>query len=216
MNLEGTPYRVEPMSLADVPTVSSIERTIFTLPWSPSAFKRELRHRDTSEYLVLRYVPKTRAAKGAHTTSGRVEGLLGIPTSVPSLLGYGGFWMVFEEAHICTLAVRPEWRGRGLGELLLASLIDRALVRKAEVMALEVRASNVAAQNLYFKYGFALVGRRRGYYSDNREDALLMKTGSIVSADYQQQYRQLTSLLCQRLSVELDLSPAGRERQTKS
>ncbi|OGO06584.1 MAG: hypothetical protein A2Y73_04695 [Chloroflexi bacterium RBG_13_56_8] len=72
------------------------------------------------------------------------------------------------------------------------------------MVTLEVRAGNFTAQNLYLKYGFSFVGTRKGYYSDNREDALLMKTPLITSADYQRRFRQLTNVLQQRLLLGCD------------
>ena len=92
------------------------------------------------------------------------------------MLGYAGLWLLIDEAHISTIAVAPEWRGRGLGELLLASLLERAISIGADVATLEVRASNLVAQNLYRKYRFTVVGVRKGYYTDNFEDALVMTT----------------------------------------
>ena len=181
---------------------------MFALPWPPSAFRRELDHKGTSDYLVLRHLSGERTPKRPRSGPRLLDRALRLSRSGRSLLGYAGLWMVVEEAHICTLAVRPEWRGRGLGELLLASLINRVLERKARVITLEVRVSNIPAQNLYLKYGFALVGRRRSYYSDNREDALLMTAGPICSTDYRCRFRRLTRLLRERLTAELDLPGA--------
>jgi ribosomal-protein-alanine N-acetyltransferase len=71
--------------------------------------------------------------------------------------------MMVDEGHVCTLGVRAEWRGRGLGELLLLSLIEAAYQQGADLVTLEVRESNLVAQNLYRKYGLQVTGRRRGY-----------------------------------------------------
>jgi ribosomal-protein-alanine N-acetyltransferase len=102
-----------------------------------------------------------------------------------SILGYGGLWMMVDEGHVCTLGVRAEWRGRGLGELLLLSLIEAAYQQGADLVTLEVRESNLVAQNLYRKYGLQVTGRRRGYYTDNREDALIMSVFDVAKAPYQ-------------------------------
>lgn len=202
MNLEGTPYALMPMRLADVFTVSAIEQVVFSLPWSTSAFTYDLSNNPNAEYLVLRYLPWAAPEREKRPLSRSVRRLFQPPREDPSLIGYGGLWMVFEEGHICTLAVRPAWRGRGLGELLLAGLIERASERGAEVMTLEVRMSNVTAQNLYLKYGFHIVGRRKGYYADNREDALIMSTDAIVSSDYRDKLAGLTARLRERLAQE--------------
>ena len=79
-----------------------------------------------------------------------------------------------DEAHIATIASHPEWRGRGVGELLLLNMLRVAQQIQAINTTLEVRVSNQAAQNLYRKYNFEEVGRRKAYYQDNREDALIM------------------------------------------
>lgn len=207
MDLEGLPYAVTPMQLEDVPAVTAIERMVFTMPWSANAFTYELRHNPSSEYLVLWYLPWLHKPEGGRGLLRPMQRLLKPAKNEWALLGYGGFWMMLEEAHICTLAVRPEWRGRGLGELLLASLIERAMERRAEVLTLEARVSNLVAQNLYGKYGFRVVGRRKGYYSDNGEDALIMTTDSVVSPEYQRRYHALVEALLRRLQEQPDIPP---------
>jgi len=201
MNLGDLPYVVEPMRMRDVPTVHTIEERVFSLPWSTTAFTQELMHNRASEYIVLRYLPWAR---------GTVERDLGAPRSRRrssavrhrvdrSLLGYGGLWMMVEEAHISTLALQDAWRGRGLGELLLVSLIEVAMTRNADLVTLEVRTSNLTAQSLYSKYGFKKVGRRSRYYSDNGEDAHIMSTDCITAPEYQSAFEQRQSALRQRL-----------------
>jgi len=211
MNLEGLPYSVTPMRVEDVTAVTAIERMVFSLPWSANAFTYELRNNPSSEYLVLRYLPWAGKLHGTAALLRPVQRLLKPARNDLALLGYGGFWMMVEEAHICTLAVRPEWRGRGLGELLLASLIERALERRAEVLTLEARVSNQTAQSLYAKYGFRTVGRRKGYYSDNGEDALIMTTDSIVSPAYQHRYHELMDALYERLVSQPSQPPAAEQ-----
>jgi len=202
MDLDGLPYAVVPMRLADVPTVSQVERVVFSLPWSATAFDYELRRNRASEYLVLRYLPLVERARVGQMLVRGVGQLLKRPKTDRSILGYGGFWIVPREAHICTLAVRPEWRERGLGEMLLLTLIERALERGAKVVTLEVRATNHTAQNLYKKYRFEQIGMHKRYYSDNGEDALVMAIPSIVSPDYQDYFGELRELLRRRLVRE--------------
>lgn len=199
MNLEELPYRIDNMTVEDVPTVAEIEKIVFTLPWAATAFMYEVRNNPSAEYLVLRYAPWLRASWEDRVLPRPMRRLLHSTKSDPALLGYGGFWRILEEAHICTLAMRPEWRGRGLGELLLASLIESAMQHQAGVITLEVRASNTKAQNLYQKYGFTVVGRRKGYYSDDGEDALIMTTELVTTPEYQALFRRLTTQLRERL-----------------
>jgi ribosomal-protein-alanine N-acetyltransferase len=90
------------------------------------------------------------------------------------LLGYSGFWLIGDEAHITTLAVHPDCRRAYIGERLLINDIEHAESVGAKRLTLEVRLSNEAAQRLYEKYGFKELGKRRKYYQDNDEDALVL------------------------------------------
>jgi ribosomal-protein-alanine N-acetyltransferase len=108
-------------------------------------------------------------------------------------------WTMFDEAHITTIGVEPEQRGKGLGELLLVALADEAIRRGAEWLTLEVRVNNEPAQGLYRKYGFAVQGRRRRYYSDNNEDALVMWTDPIDSDLFQGTLTRNREALTRRL-----------------
>jgi len=107
------------------------------------------------------------------------------------ILGFAGLWIMPEEAHITSIGVRNGYRRAGIGERLLISLIDLAAELNLEIMTLEVRTSNKTAQALYHKYGFRVVGKRRHYYSDNGEDALIMSTRPITSAPFQARFQQL-------------------------
>jgi [ribosomal protein S18]-alanine N-acetyltransferase len=188
MNSEELLFYVEPMRQPDVPTVAAIERAVFTMPWSANAFAYELRSNPQSHY----HVARARAIKPGPDAQGLD----------PTIIGYGGFWMMLDEAHICTLGVRGEWRGLGIGELLLSSMVERAAQLDANVVTLEVRVSNTPAQRLYEKYGFKPVGVRKGYYSDNGEDALIMTTEDIHTAAYQARVSRLQRLLRERLLGE--------------
>ncbi len=143
---------VRPMTLDDLPAVMEIDRLSFSLPWAERSFRFELTGNDASHLLV-------------------VEMPVGGEARIAGFLGY---WLLVDEMHISTLAVHPEMRGRGIGELLLQAGLERAWIQGADMSTLEVRPSNRAAIALYSKYGFDQVGRRRKYYQDNNEDALLM------------------------------------------
>ena len=105
-----------------------------------------------------------------------------------------------DEAHISTIASNGDWRRRGVGELLLASLIDQATELGAHMVTLEVRVSNETAQALYRKYGMTVAGKRKHYYSDNGEDAFIMSTPTLTSAEYQRLMQELKTNLFTRLS----------------
>jgi len=109
----------------------------------------------------------------------------------PYIAGFAGFWIMAGEAHIVNLAVRQPYRRQGIGELLLISLIGLAIEMNAHLITLEVRASNTAAQGLYGKYSFTVKGLRRGYYSDDREDAVIMTVEDVDSASFQACLNQL-------------------------
>jgi ribosomal-protein-alanine N-acetyltransferase len=102
----------------------------------------------------------------------------------PLLPGFAGIWMMAGEAHIINIAVRAEYRREGLGELLLIGLIQKARELNASLITLEVRVSNTVAQRLYAKYAFTERGRRRAYYTDNREDAVIMTLDGPNSPEY--------------------------------
>jgi ribosomal-protein-alanine N-acetyltransferase len=168
-----------------------------------SAYQHELTQNDLSTYLVLRQrsVLRQRGAPEAQERLRRVGRRLSRAAQrAAPVLGYGGFWMIVDEAHISTLAVDPDWQGRGLGELILVALIEAALLRGAGEATLEVRASNVVAQNLYRKHAFVQVGRRKGYYTDNREDALIMTTPRLDEPRYVARYAARKARLRERLA----------------
>jgi [ribosomal protein S18]-alanine N-acetyltransferase len=102
-----------------------------------------------------------------------------------SVLGIGCFWQVLEEAHITRLAVYPGCWGQGLGQMLLHQLLQVAHERGLERATLEVRESNQVALNLYEKFDFQLVGRRRRYYEDTGEDGLILWRGGLSQPDFQ-------------------------------
>lgn len=230
------------MTVADVPEVGRVERRCFTNPWPASAYRRELQLPQQNYYVVLRDlppeavtlsppVPDAKPGNGAQPDRslprrtllpialGRKLGL-GAEEAVASapILGFAGMWLAFDEAHITTIGVDPDYRGRGLGELLLIAMFDEAFGRHTNWLTLEVRVSNESAQALYHKYGFSEQGRRKRYYSDNNEDALIMWSEALSEPDVQARIEGLRDRLLARLDAtpaELGLSPAlpiGRRR----
>jgi ribosomal-protein-alanine N-acetyltransferase len=157
---------IAPMELADVPQVAEIDRLSFPLPWNAASYRYELTENKAAHFIVA-------AASGQEFKRSRLAWLFRQPC-VRLIVGYAGYWLVVDEAHIGTIATHPHWRGQGVGELLLVSLLRDALDHGALEAKLEVRVGNHMAQRLYRKYGFEEVGRRKHYYRDNGEDALLM------------------------------------------
>ncbi|WP_018750995.1 ribosomal protein S18-alanine N-acetyltransferase [Paenibacillus sanguinis] len=136
------------MTLGDLPDIMVIEHESFTLPWSEDAFRNELTHNHFARYLMMDY----------H----------GVP------IGYAGMWTIVDEAHVTNIAVRTSYRGHRFGERLLRKMMNWAAELGMVRITLEVRVSNQAARSLYDKLGFTPAGVRKGYYSDNHEDALIM------------------------------------------
>jgi [ribosomal protein S18]-alanine N-acetyltransferase len=190
---DDLPYRVSGMQLADIDEVMVIEARAFSSPWSARAYRYEISSNSFSHFVVVRQVVPG-APEPAESAPNFIDRLLGTPPlrrpPLPPVLGYAGFWLLIDEAHISTIAVAPEWRGLGLGELLLVALLDRAIAVSAETATLEVRAGNHVAQNLYRKHTFQEVGLRKGYYSDNREDALIMTTPLLQSWEFRETFEK--------------------------
>ncbi len=199
-DLKQIPARIEPMAASDLAQVMEIDQTAFPSPWSTRAYEYELRYNEMAHYFVARLDPAAlaRAARGGLWQ--RLQRLWARPASAPAppLVGYVGYWLMAGEAHISTIAVREEYRGRSLGELLLAFTLQDAARRSAHVATLEVRVSNLRAQQLYLKYDFEKVGMRKAYYSDNNEDAFIMTTPPLHSAAYQEKQRRLRTALVMR------------------
>lgn len=140
--------KFEPMQIEHLDQVLAIERSSYPTPWSARAFLSELQNNVYAHYVVA-------------LLDGRV-------------CGYSGMWLVLNEAHITNIAIHPAYRGRKLGDALLAEMERRARERGMTAMTLEVRVSNHVAQKLYKKRGFVQNGLRKGYYTDNHEDAIIM------------------------------------------
>ncbi len=192
------PYRVEPMKLEDIEEVMAIERQSFPLPWSATTYQHELCNNQNSHYVVVRQARPFLSPGPFWARLVFWGGRRHSPPHAP-ILGYGGFWIVVDEAHISTIAVAPAWRRRGVGELLLLAMIEQGLNLGAHIVTLEVRVSNMIAQNLYRKYGFVVTGHRKHYYRDNGEDAYIMTIENANGVEYAQRLRTLQAALWARL-----------------
>lgn len=210
-------YLVRPMRHEDIAQVAEIDRQVFPTLWPPINYKNELQNRlaryfvvvdeaRTVETAVAEVVPRPGLAgwlaRGRRLFS-HVSGNGPAPAGGQYLVGFIGLWLMADEAHIINIAVRESYRRRGIGELLLIRGIDLALELKASIITLEVRASNQAAQALYRKYGMTEVGLRRGYYTDDKEDAILMSTGDLNAESFRAQFWRLKRRHCRKLGVAL-------------
>ena len=189
----------------DIPEVVEIEREAFSPTWVSSPFKRDLNNKRAC-YLVAciedadAFQPP---AKEPEVTSrsflSRLSGRFGFGGQQPveevredcAIAGYVSVWYQGDEAHIVEIAVRESLRGNGIGELLLIGSLRAAVEYGSHVMTLEARVSNFIAQRLYEKYNFKSVGIRKGYYADNREDAVIMTTTPIDSVEYGGEFSEL-------------------------
>jgi len=136
----------------DLDEVLAIEGASFTMPWSRGAFLYEMQQNRVARCWVAR-------DNDAH------------------VVGYLCLWEVADELHITNVAVRPDARRQGIARGLLGTVLDDARARAFKMVVLEVRPSNTHARALYESFGFRVVGRRRGYYYDTGEDALVMEIG---------------------------------------
>jgi ribosomal-protein-alanine N-acetyltransferase len=227
------------MTIEDIPEVARVERRCFSNPWPTSAYRRELQAPNQNHYLVLRAeqprlptpeVPAPRTPAGPQPGSGPLRALPRrtlLPLTrrlhgndgqrVEPILGFVGMWIMYDEAHVTTIGVDPDHRGRGLGELLLVAAFDEAVRRRAQWLTLEVRMSNEPAQALYRKYGFSGQGTRRRYYSDNNEDALIMWSRPLADAAYQSDVAELRRDLFAKLGhlpsgIDSELSATAQPR----
>lgn len=136
------------MTIHEVDAVYEIEKQSFTLAWTKEAFEQEMLKNEFAYYVL------------AETAEG--------------IVGYCGMWLVMDEAHITNIAISPKERGKKFGEALMREAMETAKAQGARLMTLEARVSNIAALNLYKKLGFQNGGIRKGYYTDNQEDAIVM------------------------------------------
>ncbi len=216
--------KIRLMSKKDIPQVTVIDREAFPTMWPPVNFNHELSNRlahyavacDGSQLVTnptprpaIRLVP-VRSFLGLRWPfrSSPDPARPAEPEIVEYITGFVGLWIMVDEAHIINIAVREGHRSKGIGELLLIASIDLASQLKASLVTLEVRASNTVAQNLYLKYGFHKMGVRRGYYTDNREDAFIMTTDIITSDSFKSRFRELKEAHFQKMEDILYNLPA--------
>jgi ribosomal-protein-alanine N-acetyltransferase len=192
------------MADRDIAQALEIDLDAFPSQWphpTSSSFHHEMRNKLAHYVVICR--GGGAAADNGHRVIGLREVLLyfkqifsrdritGTPAAAEYLVGMAGIWMMVDEAHIVTIAVRRSHRHQGLGEWLLISLIELSRKLRAKYVTLEVRESNRTAQALYEKYGFTRAGTRRKYYSDNGEDALIMTTCELDSPSYLERLQRL-------------------------
>lgn len=144
---------IRKMTADDLEQVVAIDQVSFSLPWPPRSFRFELTDNPASRCWVVEHERRVIAMLVA--------------------------WLIVDELHVATLATHPEFRGRGIGANLLLHALGSAKEEGAVTSFLEVREGNSIALAMYRKFGYVEAGRRKGYYKDNNEDAILMTLNSM-------------------------------------
>ena len=194
-------FVVESMQVEQLDQVRRIERASFPTPWPRNAYRREILSNERAHYLVVRTTSET-----APEPKRRQFPLSILPfgrSDARDVVAFCGVWVLLDEAHITTIAVDPDYRRLGLGEVLIIQMARIALRARATRMTLEVRMSNEAAQRLYRKYGFSDGGVRPRYYSDDFEDALIMRSEDLASPGFAERMDAGEEELRRRLQWEL-------------
>ncbi len=146
-------FIIRKMTLEDIPAVLDLDHRSFSLPWPERSFRFEITENSASRCWVA-------------DLDGKVVGMIVV-------------WLIVDEAHVATIAAHPDFRRQGIAKSLLAYALLHLIEEGARSSFLEVRESNRAAQEMYRKFGYEETGRRRRYYSDNDEDAILMNLNSL-------------------------------------
>jgi [ribosomal protein S18]-alanine N-acetyltransferase len=160
----GLDLTIKPISVDEIESVVILDRLCFGGLWSIDSYRRELTN-DNSHFLGI-----------------SIDRTLEPETS--GIIGFGCFWAILDEAHITLLGVHPQYQRQGLGTLLLTALLDKARSIEMARATLEVRASNQGAIDLYERFGFQTVGRRKKYYQDTGEDGIIMWRGGLQHPNF--------------------------------
>ncbi|MEG4517358.1 MULTISPECIES: ribosomal protein S18-alanine N-acetyltransferase [unclassified Microcoleus] len=171
-----------------------LDRLCFGGLWAIEGYRREL-DSPNSDLLGL-WTWETEDCESDQNLAGTGTPPLQIPQT---LIGIGCLWAILEEAHIIMLAIHPQFQGQGLGQALLLALLKSACDRQLERSTLEVRDSNLVAVYLYKKFGFKEAGRRKRYYEDTGEDALVMWRSGLEKPDFQRYLADEKVQMCDRL-----------------
>lgn len=139
---------IRKMVMNDIGQVMDVDRVSFSNPWTEDIFQLEIGKNDQAYYYVM--------------------------TLDQKVIGYIGMWVVIDDAQITNIAISPSYRGHKFGEKLFGFACQQALAMGVKHLSLEVRVSNRVAQNMYRKFGLVPGGIRKNYYTDNREDAIIM------------------------------------------
>lgn len=172
-----TTLHLQASNLEQLPQIVELDQVCLGGLWTIDGYKRELESPNSS--LLTLSIP--------------------LDLKLEKIIGCGCFWAILEEAHITLIAIHPDYQGHGLGQLLLYALLKDAVERQLERATLEVRVSNQVALSLYQKFGFEIAGRRKKYYQQTGEDALILWRGDL----HKPQFREQLALWEQEISDRL-------------
>jgi ribosomal-protein-alanine N-acetyltransferase len=184
-------YKIRPMRRVDVDQVVEIDKEAFPTQWPPTNYRNELQNR-LAHYIVV--FQENESSNPKPTNAGLFSriwqwfsGNRSLHDAIKEdyIIGFAGCWIMADEAHITEIAVRESFKSRGIGQLMMITLIEMGIELRTNLATLEVRVSNTMAQKLYEKLGFEVVGERKRYYADNHEDALIMTNKNIKSPEFQ-------------------------------
>ncbi|MEM8720730.1 MAG: N-acetyltransferase [Cyanobacteria bacterium P01_G01_bin.39] len=173
--------KIRQLTSEEVPAIVALDRICLGGLWTEEAYLREI-NSDKSILLAL------------HLSEPE-------SSSCSQIIGMSCLWSIVDEAHITLLAIDPDYRRQGLGQLLLLALLTNAIARKLEWATLEVNEHNSAAINLYQRYGFLLAGKRKGYYQPAGDDALVLWLKGLQQPELQSKLTQWQRNLSDRLST---------------
>lgn len=162
------------MQPGDIAQVVTIDNQSFDPPWSTRSYNYEISEASYSHMAVLMHDVLAQSPRRGWRHWVKRFGAPQVKDG-QIVVGYCGLWNIIDEGHISTIATHPDWRGHGFGEILLAGMVQRAIMLNAAYIVLEVRVSNYIAQNLYTKYEFQTTGVKARYYRNNNEDAYEMR-----------------------------------------
>lgn len=185
--------KLKPLTAEQLDAVVQLDHLCFGGLWTRTGYEREIES-PNSQLLILEAASSEGASElGEPSSEISTQNLVGVncnpmltPTSNRSLVGLGCFWSILEEAHITILAVHPDYQSQGLGQLLLYALLREAKRCQMEWATLEVKPSNQRALSVYQKFGFIEAGRRRGYYKDTGEDALILWRNGLQTREFEE------------------------------
>lgn len=197
---------IKPLTAEKLNAALDLDHLCFGGLWTKSGYERELES-SSSNLLVLEARKASQEAEfpsqssAVFTQNSITTELETAPKPHNFLVGLGCFWSIVEEAHITILAVHPDYQLQGLGQFLLYALLRDAKRRQLDWATLEVKPSNQAALSLYQKFGFQEAGRRRGYYQDTGEDALILWLSGLQKPEFEQHMGKLSPKIAHRLRL---------------